>query len=307
MRNPFGIDLKIDMKKEGGQIVRDYLLILLGTLITAFSFTAFFLPHDLAPGGVTGVATILANYVPLGVGFLSFIINVPLFVMGWRSVGWRFALRSFVAMMLLSLFIDVLPSPDLTGDALLAAVFGGVLLGVGLGLVVRAGATTGGTDMAAKLIHRHLSFASIPAILLAVDTAVVLAAALVFGMEAGFYALIALFVSSKAMDAVIKGFNTAMQFLIITSQPEEIVRRIHTELDRGCTQLEARGTYSGEPVGALLCVLPRMEAAGLKKIVAETDPDAFVTVSDVHEALGEGFTGMDGEARDKSTRRPERK
>ena len=120
MRNPFGIDLKIDMKKEGGQIVRDYLLILLGTLITAFSFTAFFLPHDLAPGGVTGIATILANYVPLGVGFLSFIINVPLFVMGWRSVGWRFALRSFVAMMLLSLFIDVLPSPDLTGDALSA-------------------------------------------------------------------------------------------------------------------------------------------------------------------------------------------
>ena len=302
-----GIDLTIDWKREGKPLLRDYLLILLGTLITAFSFTAFFLPHDLAPGGVTGIATIIASFVPLGVGFLSFLLNVPLFVLGWRSVGWRFAVRSFAAMLLLSLFIDVLPAPDLTGDALLASVFGGVLLGVGLGLVVRAGATTGGTDMAAKLIHRRLSFASIPAILLAVDAAVVLAAALVFGMEAGFYALIALFVSSKAMDMVIKGFNTAMQFLIITSQPEEIVRRIHTELDRGCTRLEARGTYSGEPVGALLCVLSRMEAAGLKKIVAETDPNAFVTVSDVHEALGEGFTGMDGENRDRSTRRAERK
>ena len=289
---------KVDLKKESRMLIRDYLLILLGALITAFSFTAFFLPHDLAPGGVTGIATVIAHYVPLGVGFLSFLINVPLFVMGWRSVGWRFALRSFVAMLLLSLLIDLLPSPDLTGDALLGAVFGGVLLGVGLGLVVRAGATTGGTDMAAKLIHRHLSFASIPAILLAVDAAVVLLAALVFGMEAGFYALIALFVSSRAMDMVIKGFNTAMQFLIITSKPGEIVHRIHTELDRGCTQLEARGTYSGEPVGTLLCVLSRMEAAGLKKIVAECDPHAFVTVYDVHEALGEGFMGMDGESRE---------
>ena len=282
----------IDIKKEGRQLIADYLLILLGTLITAFSFTAFFLPHDLAPGGVTGIATIISNYLPLGVGFLSFLINVPLFVLGWRSVGWRFALRSFVAMMLLSLFIDVLPSPDLTGDALLAAVFGGVLLGVGLGLVVRAGATTGGTDMAAKLIHRRLSFASIPAILLAVDASVVLAAALVFGMEAGFYALIALFVSSKAMDAVIKGFNTAMQFLIITREPEEIVRRIHGDLDRGCTRIKAYGTYSGEEMGTLLCVVARTEAARLKKVIAEADPNAFVTVCDVHEALGEGFAGM---------------
>ena len=117
-----------------------------------------------------------------------------------------------------------------------------------------------------------------------------LPAALNFGVQAGLFALIALFVSTKTMDSVIKGFNTAMQFLIISPNQEEIVRRIHTEMDRGCTRLEATGTYEGRKNGALLCVVPRMEASRLKKIVSECDAHAFVTVCDVHEALGEGFS-----------------
>ena len=121
---------------------------------------------------------------------------------------------------------------------------------------------------------------------------VVVVAAMVFGIASGFYALISLYISSMAMDFIIKGFNTAMQFTIITSAPESIIARIHRELDRGCTQISARGTYSGQPIGTLLCVVSRLEAARLKKIVAEVDPRAFVTVCDVHEALGEGFTGI---------------
>ena len=283
---------EIDFKKEGKQLIRDYAMIVLGTLIAGYSFTAFFLPYDIAPGGVTGVSTILAQALPLTVGVLSFLINVPLFLLGWRTVGWRFAVRSFVAMLLLSLFIDVLPLHDLTGDVMLASVFGGVLLGVGLGLVVRAGATTGGTDMAAKMIHNHIGFVSIPAILFAIDGVVVTVAGLAFGVEAALWALVTLYVSTQAMDLVIKGFNTAMQFVIITREPDEIVRRIHQDLERGCTRLSATGTYSGEAVGTLLCVVSRIETPRLKKIVAEIDPRAFVTVCDVHEALGEGFTGM---------------
>lgn len=283
---------EIDFAKEGKRLAKDYALILLGTLIAGWSFGSFFLPHDLAPGGVTGISTILAKFLPLSVGVLSFIINVPLFLLGWRTVGWRFAVRSFVAMCLLSLFIDVLPLDDLTGDVMLASVFGGVLMGVGLGMVVRGGATTGGTDMAAKMIHHLIGFMSIPAILFAIDGLVVVIASMVFGVKAGLWALIALFVSSYAMDMVIKGFNTAMQFMIISNHSEEIVRRIHKEIDRGCTRLMAEGTYSRKPVGTLICVLSRMEAPRLKKIVAEIDPDAFVTVCNVHEALGEGFTGI---------------
>ena len=282
----------IDWRHEGRQLVRDYLLAVIGALVTAVSFSWFFLPYDVAPGGVTGIATVISSLTGLSVGLLSFLINVPLFLAGWRQVGWRFAVRSFIAMVLLSLFIDLLPQVNPAGDIMLATVFGGVLLGVGLGMVVRAGATTGGTDMAAKMLHRLAGFLSIATILFIIDATVVIIAAMAFGIQAGLWALIALFISSKAMDVVIKGFNTAMQFLIITREPDEIVRRIHGDLDRGCTRLKAFGTYSGEEMGALLCVVARTEAARLKKVIAEEDPNAFVTVCDVHEALGEGFTGM---------------
>lgn len=286
---------EINFHKEGRQLAKDYALIVLGTFLAALSLPQFFLPYDIAPGGISGISTVLASVLPLSVGTLSFMLNVPLFLFGWRTVGLRFAVRSFIAMSLMSLFIDLVPVRDLAGNAMLAAVFGGVLLGVGLGLVVRAGATTGGTDMAAKMIHNRIGFLPIATILFLIDGMVVAVAGLVFGMQAALWALISLFVSSRAMDTVIKGFNTAMQFMIISEDSEKIVRRIHTEIDRGCTRLMAEGTYSGLPVGTLLCVVSRTEAPRLKKLVAEVDPLAFVTVCDVHEVLGEGFTGMDGE------------
>ena len=286
---------EINFRKEGKQLLKDYALIALGTFLAALSLPLFFLPYDIAPGGISGISTVLASVLPLSVGLISFVLNVPLFLIGWRTVGWRFAVRSFIAMSLMSLFIDLVPVRDVSGNVMLASVFGGVLLGVGLGLVVRAGATTGGTDMAAKMIHSRVAFLPIAAILFLIDGLVVAVAALAFGLQAALWALIALFVSSQAMDSVIKGFNTAMQFMIISRDAEEIVRRIHTEIDRGCTRLMAEGTYSRLPVGTLLCVVSRTEAPRLKKLVAEVDPQAFVTVCNVHEALGEGFTGIDDE------------
>lgn len=282
---------EIDFKKEGKKLVWDYVLVVLGAFLTGISFAMFFIPHDIAPGGVTGIATVLAAFLPVGVGFISFLINLPLFLLGGHNSGVRFMARSFIAMMLLSFFIDLLPSIDVCGDGLLASVFGGLLMGVGLGLVVRAGATTGGTDMAASLLHDRFSFFSIPVILLAIDSIVILIATGQFGIQAGCYALIACFVSSKAMDGVIQGFNTAMQFMIITRQKETIIRRIHTEMDRGCTSFNATGTYSGEEIGALMCVVSRVEIPRLEKIVSEEDPKAFITICDVREALGEGFLG----------------
>lgn len=284
--------LKVDWKKEGKQMALDYVLVALGSLLVSFSFTSFFIPYDIAPGGVSGLSTVIASMIPISVGVLSFVFNLPLFLLGYRTVGWRFAVRSFISMTLVSVFIDTLPPVDLTGNVLLASVFGGVIMGIGLGLVVRAGATTGGTDMAANMLHRQFSFLTIPVILFMIDAMVVLIACARFGIQAGFYALISLYVSTVAMDAVIKGMNTAMQFLIITAEPEKITKRIHTEMERGVTRLEATGTYSGKPVGTLLCVISRLEMARLKKIVAEEDPRAFVTVCDVHEALGEGFTAQ---------------
>ena len=286
---------EINFAKEGKQMIKDYALLVLGTFLAALPFPLFFLPYDIAPGGISGISTVLASASPLSVGLISFVLNVPLFLLGWQTVGRRFAVRSFIAMTLMSLFIDLVPVRDVSGNVMLAAVFGGVLLGVGLGLVVRAGATTGGTDMAAKMIHSRVAFLSIATILFMIDGLVVAVAALAFGIEAALWALISLFVSSQAMDSVIKGFNTAMQFMIISRDSEEIVHRIHTEIDRGCTRLMAEGTYSRLPVGTLLCVVSRTEAPRLKKLVAEVDPQAFVTVCNVHEVLGEGFTGIDDE------------
>ncbi|MFR0859651.1 MAG: YitT family protein [Christensenellales bacterium] len=280
---------KIDFRAEGKQLAWDYLLVTLGALLTAFAFAAFFLPHDIAPGGVTGIATVLSSVTGLNVGLLSFLINLPLFAIGWRRVGLRFAVRSFISMILLSLLIDVMPEFDLAGNMMLAAIFGGVTMGAGLGLVVRAGATTGGTDMAPRSFT-VLEHVYRPMVLFAIDGIVVIIAALNFGVQAGLFALVSLYTSTKTMDSIIKGFNTAMQFLIISARQEEIIRRIHTELERGCTRLEATGTYEGRKNGTLLCVVSRMEASRLKKIVSECDPHAFVTVCDVHEALGEGFS-----------------
>lgn len=287
-------NLTIDLKKEGRQLAKDYLLVVLGSLLLSFSLTSFFIPHDIAPGGVSGLSTVVASLIPVSVGVLSFIFNLPLFLLGYKTVGWRFSVRSFVSMTLVSLFIDALPPVDLTENMMLASMFGGVIMGVGLGLVVRAGATTGGSDMAANMLHKLLPFLTIPIILFIIDALVVIIASLRFGIQAGFYALISLYVSTIAMDAVIKGFNTAMQFMIITSAHEKITERIHVELERGVTRLEAVGTYSGKPVGTLICVISKLEVARLKKIVSEEDPRAFVTVCDVHEALGEGFNGMNG-------------
>ena len=126
---------KIDFREEGKQLAWDYLLVTLGALLTAFAFAAFFLPHDIAPGGVTGIATVLSSVTGLNVGLLSFLINLPLFAIGWRRVGLRFAVRSFISMILLSLLIDVMPEFDLAGNMMLAAIFGGVTMGAGLGLV----------------------------------------------------------------------------------------------------------------------------------------------------------------------------
>ena len=282
-------NIRVNMEKEGKQLTMDYLLVVLGSLLLSFSFTSFFIPHDIAPGGVSGLSTVLASMIPVSVGVLSFIFNVPLFMLGWRTVGWRFALRSFISMTLVSVLIDTLPAVDLTENVLLASVFGGVIMGVGLGLVVRAGATTGGTDMAANMIHKYISVLTIPVILFIIDACVVVVASLRFGLQAGFYALISLYISTLAMDAVIKGVNTAMQFVIITNHPDAIIRRIHTELERGVTLMEGKGAYSGESKQVILCAFSRVHFVTIKRLVRQIDPDAFIIVCDAHEILGEGF------------------
>ena len=283
---------RIDFRREGKTLLRDYLLLFAGTWLIAVAFDAFFLPYHIAPGGVTGIATVLASFLPLSVGAISFLINVPLFLYGARSISWRFVVRSFIAMSLLSFFLDTMPVYDATGDILLAALFGSAVEGIGLGMVVRGGATTGGTDMAAQILHTKLPFLSVGAFCMLLDTSVVISASAVFGIQSALWSALAVAAASVCMDKIIRGFNTAMQFLIVTDAPENIFRRIHRELDRGCTRLYGEGTFSGRDTGILICVVSRVEAPRLRKIIAEEDGKAFVTLSDVNKAMGEGFEGI---------------
>ena len=270
--------------------VRDYLMLVIGCLITGASYAYFFVPNNIAPGGITGVATVinsLTGWPP--VGTLSFILNIPLFLLGYRSGGKRFVFRSFISMMMLSLFIDVLPGAPVVVDALLASIFGGILLGIGLGLVLRAGATTGGTDLAAQMVHNRFSFVSVGTFLFGIDCRVILLAGLVFDVKAALVALIALYISTKVIDMVIKGWNTEQQMMIISDSAQQIASRIMAEMNRGATFIEATGAYTGEKRGMLYCVVTRAEIMQIKAIVAAIDPHAFVTVSEAHEVMGEGF------------------
>ncbi len=275
------------------EIAFAYLQILLGSLIGAAAYPAFLIPNNIAPGGLTGVATILNYLFHWPVGTVSLLMNIPLFLIGYRSMGRIFAFRSLVATILFSVLIDALPIQPVSNDPLLGTLFGGVVLGVGLGLILRGGATTGGTDMIARMVHRKVPFITVGMFLFAIDCLVVLGAAVAIGTEQALYAFINIYVCSRVIDAVMMGFGGNKACFIMTTRWEEITRRLMDEVGRGVTHLEARGAYSGRKQPVVLCVAARQEIMSVKRIVLEEDEKAFMFITEAHEALGEGFSRLD--------------
>ena len=267
-----------------------YAQILIGTLIGAAAYPIFLTPNQIAPGGITGVAMILNHLFSWPVGTVSLVLNVPLFLIGYRTMGRIFAFRSLVATVVFSVFIDVLPLHPLTTDPLLGTLYGGVLLGIGLGLIMRGGATTGGSDMIARMVHRRFQFISVGSFLFAIDFAVVLAAGFLIGTTEALYALINIFLTAKVMDVIIIGFSANKACFVISSRWKEISERIMRDMDRGVTQLTARGAYTGAERPTLLCVISRSEIMSFKRILREEDENAFVIIVEAHEAIGDGFS-----------------
>lgn len=263
--------------------------ILLGSLLGAIAYPLFLVPNHIAPGGLTGIATILNYLFHWPVGMTSLLLNIPLFLVGYRSMGRVFALRSLVATLLFSLLIDIIPLPPMTTDPLLGALFGGVLLGVGLGLILRGGATTGGTDMAARMVHNRFQHISVGALLFGIDGLVVALAGIGIQAEYALYAFISIYASSKLIDVVMTGLSSDKACYIISARSEAIKRELMSELDRGVTVLHAEGGFSGDERPVLLCVLSAQELGRLKAIVRTEDESAFVFITDAHEVLGEGF------------------
>ena len=278
------------MKRGVREELFNTLLIAGGLLLATLGYRLYLIPNNVAPGGFTGIGQIVNHLVPaVGVGLVNLLLNVPLFLVSLRSMGLGFGLRSLISSVALSLMLDYLPVPAMTDDVLLSAVFGGVLCGAGFGLVLRGHATTGGSDMLASIVHRHVPALKVSVCLFAVDATVVIASGFVFDASAAMYALISVFVMNVVMDQVLEGPGLARSHIIITNHGEKMAERILKELDRGVTAIEAKGMYSGEGRTMLLCVVSRLEAVRLRSIVYSVDPRAFVIVQNVHEALGEGF------------------
>lgn len=269
-----------------------WLQIVIGCIIGAAAYPTFLDPGKIAPGGLTGVAMIMKHLWGWDIGITSLILNIPLFVIGYRAMGKVFAFRSLVATILFSLMIDLMPLKAIEVEPILGTLYGGILLGIGLGFILRGGATTGGTDMCARVVHKYLPFMSVGMFLFLIDCVVVVAAWIFIGSSEALYALICIFVSGKAVDMVMLGLSSNKACFVISDAWERVSRRLMDEMERGVTQLSARGAYTGTERPVVLCVLPPQEVARLKEIVRQEDEKAFMFITEAHEALGEGFSSL---------------
>jgi len=272
------------------RLIIDYLGITIGSFITAVGLAIFLVPNRIAAGGVSGIATVLHFLFGFPVGLTMLLINIPLFMLGISELGIPFGVRSLYGTVVVSFFTDVLLAltGPLTTNALLASVYGGGLSGLGLGLVFRSRASTGGTDLAARVIHRYMNI-SIGQALLLIDSVVITAAGIAFNAELALWALIALIVTTQMIDLVQEGEGYAKVAFIISNNNDRIAQGIFHRLDRGATALKAQGMYTGKDREVVFSVITRSEQTQLKDIVHEADPGAFVVFADAHEVLGEGF------------------
>jgi uncharacterized membrane-anchored protein YitT (DUF2179 family) len=289
--------------KKYWPLVLDYFQIFLGGLIQAIGLRLFLIPSELASGGISGISQLINHFTGWPIGAMVFIGNLPLFLLGWRFLGGpRFAFRTALAVALYSFFTDLLPHlaifgplgpagrllAEVKGDLFLNTLYGAIVTGVGYGLVYRARATSGGSDILARILNFYRGTPMTQSYLM-VDSAVILAAGFVFGWKLALYAIIVLYVSGLVAEATLEGPGTVRSAMIVSTEAEPIAARVMEEMERGATVLEGTGAYTGSARPVLYCVISRAEVSTLKAIVHEMDPDAFMVIGVAHEALGEGF------------------
>lgn len=282
--------------------VRRYACILAGTTCMACAVNLIFEPLGLVTGGIAGAAILIKKLTAglggqlgfmregIPVGLTNIILNVPIFIAAWKEKGGTFLARTFLANLWFTLMLFAVPVyPISDKDYLLAAIVGGVLTGSGLGLVFMTGASTGGTDLLAVVANHHLRHISVAKILFVIDSAIVIAGAVMFGIRAAIYAVIAVYVASKVMDGIAEGLKFAKLAFVISDEYEAISDEVMQKLERGNTIIDARGMYRKEDRKMLMCVMSKKEIGIFLSIIAKHDQRAFVIVTDAKEVLGEGF------------------
>ncbi|MCA1031456.1 YitT family protein [Bacillus timonensis] len=271
------------------EMLIEYIYILLGSAIVALAFNLFLLPNRVASGGVSGISTITDALLGWEPAYVQWAFNIPLFIAGVVLLGKQYGVKTLVGTLFLPFVVFLSRDMEpVTLDPLLGALFGGIGVGLGLGIVFRGKASTGGTDLAAQIINKYTGL-SLGTCVALIDGLIVLTAAFVFDIEQGLYALIGLFVTSKTIDLVQVGFGYSKMAIIITNKQEEVRHGIITKVDRGVTRLSAFGGYTDDERPILMCVVNQTEFTKLKQLVKSIDPSAFVVVMDAAEVLGEGF------------------
>ena len=279
------------MQSKGLRKLKKCVMIIVGAGIMGVSLDLFLVPAQVAAGGVSGLATVIHYVTGLSMGWLILLINLPIFVLGSINFSHKFILYSLLGTAALSVSSQAFAAfPPLTEDLILSSVFGGGFLGLGLGLALRAGGTTGGTDILSLVFRKFFPSFSVGQFFLIIDGAVILLAGLVFGRwETILYSSVALYISSRVVDTMLEGVDFAKMVYIISDHPEDITAAIYRQVERGITALSGVSMYTGRQKQVLLCVIRTLELPRLKRVVQQVDRNAFVIVSDAREVLGKGF------------------
>lgn len=280
-------------------VLKDYLFATIGVVLLGVAIITFWAPHTLVTGGISGLAIIIFYFtenvlemqMPIPIWLSNLVLNLPLFVVGFKVMPREYFARSVYGYLALTATLFALQFlPPMPSDMLMSSIFGGVLGGIAVGFILRARATTGGSTLIANILHRwafpHVSIAKL---LFCVDSTIILVGLAVFGINSAMYAVIAVFVVTKVTDTALEGLAFSKAAFIISQKSDDIGDKILTEINRGVTEISSRGRYSKQEQNLLLCVVPAKEIVNLKQLVHDVDPKAFVIVTDVREVLGEGF------------------
>ena len=280
-----------------GRVLRQVLLLVVGTTISALGYSLFQVPYNIAAGGVSGIGIIVNHFTGWPIGTFYLVMNVPLLILGFFNLGGlRFLWRTILAVLLFSSLVDLfnaqlprlLTQFPVTDDVLLSAIYGGIVGGIGIGLIYRSGGTIGGTSILGRILQKRTG-APLSQLYFYTDGVIILTAGLVFGWEIALYALLTMFLNGLASDYVLEGVSNVRTATIITDRPEEIAQAIIAQLGRGVSFWPVTGAYTGRPHTMLLCTIYRSQLNPLKQLVAELDRDAFVIVGKTHQAVGFGF------------------
>ncbi|MBQ7874457.1 MAG: YitT family protein [Oscillospiraceae bacterium] len=281
------------MKKEKTvELIKDICADIVGSAVFAIGVNIFTTPNEIAPGGVTGIATMLHSMTGIQVGTLTFLINIPLVLLGLIVLGKRFTISTFRTLLILSVITNILEYvlPQYTGNVLVASIFGGAAIGIGMGIIFLRGSTTGGTDILGRVLLRHFQHIPIGKILLAIDFVIVTAAGIYYGtLEAALFALVSVYVTERSMDSVLYGFNETRIAYVVSDKAVEVAARVMEETERGVTYLNGEGGYQRAKKLVIMCAMPSRQFAHFKRIVLEVDPLAFIMVAPASNVIGEGF------------------